>query len=277
MTGTIDDLMTRRPKAEFAVALTPAQIEDFWRLGFTSIERITTDEELVWLGNVYDRLFAERVQPIPGAYVELVRSPDGSNDVQAQIIMPEVRFAALRETALWRNGRKLASQLLAVDGKDLRGWGHMIRKPARHGGSLPWHQDEVYWDPSFDYRALACWMPLDPATVESGCMSFIPGSHRGDLAMHHRFGADYSDHVVYAEGVDTSKAVAVPVSVGGASFHHCRTLHYSAPNRSDRERRAYSNEWQIEPVRRKNPAPRPWFEEVRKAQQERSSGGTRTS
>ena len=147
----------------------------------------------------------------------------------------------------------------------------MIRKPARVGGALPWHQDEAYWDPSFDYRALACWMPLDPATVESGCMSFIPGSHRGDLRMHHRFAADYSDHVVYAEGVDSSKAIAAPAGAGGAVFHHCRTLHSSAPNRSDHARRAYSNEWQTEPVKRATPAPCPWFDEVRKAQQERTS------
>jgi ectoine hydroxylase-related dioxygenase (phytanoyl-CoA dioxygenase family) len=147
----------------------------------------------------------------------------------------------------------------------------MIRKPARVGGALPWHQDEAYWDPSFDYRALACWMPLDPATVESGCMSFIPGSHRGDLAMHHRFGADYSDHVVHVEGVDSSKAVAAPVPAGGAVFHHCRTLHSSAPNRSSHPRRAYSHEWQREPVKRATPAPRPWFDEVRKAQQERTA------
>jgi ectoine hydroxylase-related dioxygenase (phytanoyl-CoA dioxygenase family) len=272
MATTIDELMTRRPRLEFAVELTPARIEEFWDRGFTSIERITPDEELAWLGEVYDRLFAERVQPLPGAFIELNRARETGQDVQSQIIMPEVRFAELRETALWRNGRALAAQLLGIEAKTLRGWGHMIRKPARDGGALPWHQDEAYWDPAFDYRALACWMPLDPATVESGCMSFIPGSHRGDLRMHHRFGADYSDHVVYAEGVDSTEAVAAPVGAGGAVFHHCRTLHSSGPNRSGHARRAYSNEWQIAPVKRESPAARPWFDEVRRAQKERTSG-----
>ena len=269
--STIDPLMTRRPRVEFAVELPPERVEEFWKRGFTSIERITADEELAWLAEVYDRLFAERVQPLPGAFIDLEQSHEGAGNVQAQIIMPEVRFGELRETALWRNGRAIASQLLGVEAKQLRGWGHMIRKPARVGGALPWHQDEAYWDPSFDYRALACWTALDAATVESGCMSFIPGSHRGDLRMHHRFGADYSDHVVYAEGVNSAEGVAAPVRAGGAVFHHCRTLHCSAPNRSDHVRRAYSNEWQIEPVKREHPAPRPWFDEVRKAQLERSS------
>ena len=270
MADTIDELMARRPKVEFAVELPRECVEEFRERGFTSIGRITADEELEWLGQVYDRLFAERVAPVPGAYVELMRTHEAGKDAQSQIIMPEVRFAELRQTALWRNGRLLAAQLMGIDEKLLRGWGHMIRKPALDDGALPWHQDEAYWDPAFDYRALACWTPLDPATIESGCMSFIPGSHRGELRMHHRYGAQYSNHVVYAEDVDSSKAVAAPIGAGGAVFHHCRTLHSSGPNRSTRVRRAYSNEWQIEPLKRECPAARPWFDEIRRAEQERS-------
>jgi hypothetical protein len=156
MTGAIDDLMTQRPKVEFAVELSPDRIEEFRTQGFTSIERITTDEELAWLGEVYDRLFVERVAPVPGAYVELMRTHEAGRDSQSQIIMPELRFAELRHTALWRNGRALAAQLMGVDANMLRGWGHMIRKPPLDDGALPWHQDEAYWDPAFDYRALAC-------------------------------------------------------------------------------------------------------------------------
>jgi hypothetical protein len=55
--------MTRRPRLEFAVELRPARIEEFWKRGFTSIQRITTDEELVWLAKVYDRLFVAIREP----------------------------------------------------------------------------------------------------------------------------------------------------------------------------------------------------------------------
>ena len=46
---------------------------------------------------------------------------------------------------------------------------------------------------------------------------------------------------------------------GGASFHHCRTIHGSGPNRSDHVRRAYINEWQAVPVQRETPKDHPWF------------------
>ena len=187
---TIEELMTRRPEVEFPVSLSPAQCEQFRECGFTSIDRITTDAELAWLGEIYDRLFAERINPVPGAFVDIVRpngtSPNGTSEVdsQKQILLPELKFPELRKTAFWRNGRQLASILLGLELTDMRGWGHMIRKPPRDNdnGALPWHQDEAYWDRSFRYHATSCWMPLDPATLESGCMSFIPGSHRSGVA-----------------------------------------------------------------------------------------------
>ncbi len=255
---TIEELMTRRPEVEFPVSLSPAQCEQFRECGFTSIERITTDAELAWLGEIYDRLFAERINPVPGAFVDIVRpngtSPNGTSEVdsQKQILLPELKFPELRKTAFWRNGRQLASILLGLELTDMRGWGHMIRKPPRDNdnGALPWHQDEAYWDRSFRYHATSCWMPLDPATVESGCMSFIPGSHRSGVREHQATGGDFARHVVSVEGVDNALAVPAPVPAGGAVFHHCRTLHSSGPNRSARVRRAYSNEWQRQPLKR---------------------------
>ena len=244
--------MTRRPDVEFPVRLSPAKCEQFREDGFTFVERITTDAELAWLGEIYDQMFIQRVNPVPGGYVTIVR-PNGSleADSQAQILLPELRYPELRKTAFWRNGRKLASILLGLELPAVRGWGHMIRKPPRDSdsGALPWHQDEAYWDRAFKYHATSCWMPLDPATVESGCMSFIPGSHRSGVREHLRTGGDFASHVVSVEGVDDALAVAAAIAAGGAVFHHCRTLHSSGPNRSALVRRAYSNEWQLEPVK----------------------------
>ena len=253
MPGKIEELMRQRPEAEFAVEFTPRNLAEFHERGFTTIERITTDAELQWLREVYDQLFVERAQLFPGAHVDLVQPVGGADgDLQAQILLPENRFPELRKTAFWRNGRALASALLGIELPEVRGWGHMIRKPPLDGCELPlpWHQDEAYWDRSFKYKALACWMPLDPATLDSGCMSYIPGSHRSGVREHQRAGDGYARHVVGVEGVDSSLAIAAPVPAGGAVFHHCRTLHSSGPNRSERERRAYANEWQLEPVKK---------------------------
>ncbi len=260
--SVLDDLMARRPEAPFEAELPPQKIEEFRTRGFVQVPRITSDEELEWLRLVYDALFTEKRGSFRGGYFDLTRRYESEGeDLLPQIIAPEARFPQLKETAFWKNGEKLARQLLGIEaGNQIGGWGHMIRKPARIGESLPWHQDEAYWDPAFDYVALGCWMPLDKATIESGCMSMIPGSHLGDILPHRHLHDDPSVHGIETspDPADIARAVTLPTPAGGAVLHHRRMLHMSGPNVSDHVRRAYANEWQTPPVRRATPYERPW-------------------
>jgi ectoine hydroxylase-related dioxygenase (phytanoyl-CoA dioxygenase family) len=267
----LEEIAARRPEIEFPVELPARCALEFRERGFTHVERITSDEEIAWLGELYDAVFEARLEAVPGGYFDLARpyESDG-DDLLPQVLSPESRLRALVRTAVFRNGRRLAAQLLGALERDVRGWGHMIRKPPRVGAPLPWHQDEAYWDPAFDYRALGVWVPLDPATLESGCMRFLPGSHRGEVRKHRHIGGDPNTHGLETDGVDDALGVAVPLAPGGATFHHCRTVHSSGPNRSDRVRRARANEFQLAPVPRAEPYPRPWIDEGKQAWERRS-------
>ena len=68
-----------------------------------------------------------------------------------------------------------------------------------------------------------------------------------------------------AEGVDESAAAPCPLPAGGATFHHPRTLHYTAPNTTPVARLAYPVEFQINPTRRTDLADRPWAYAFREA------------
>ena len=70
---------------------------------------------------------------------------------------------------------------------------------------------------------------------ENGAMQLIPGSHR-EVAAH---ATSSSTTALLEVAADASKAVTVPVCAGAFLLHHCQTLHYTAPNRSDRDRRAF--------------------------------------
>ncbi len=266
-----DDIVARRPKTELEARLTQEQIQEFRTRGFTSIEQITTTEELEWLRELYDALFKARFQAVPGGYFDLARPYESEGeDLLPQILTPEASIPELRATTLFRNGRSLAGELLGQDPTTLRGWGHLIRKPPRVGAALPWHQDEAYWNPAFDYVALGVWMPLDPATPESGCMRFIPGSQRGEIRKHRHIHNDADTHGLVTDDVDESAAQPVPVQPGGATFHHCRILHSSGPNKSDQQRRSYANEFWLEPTRRAVAGDRPWVEEGQQAWERRT-------
>jgi ectoine hydroxylase-related dioxygenase (phytanoyl-CoA dioxygenase family) len=116
---------------------------------------------------------------------------------------------------------------------------HAIFKPARIGAETPWHQDEAYWDGDKEYEALSIWIPLQEATLENGCMQFVPGSHMLEVQPHHNIDHDPRVTGLVVDQETPEGAVVCPIPAGGATVHHCRTLHYAGPNRSDVPRRAY--------------------------------------
>ena len=212
-----------RPTAELVVEASADMVEEFRTHGFTSVERITTDEEVDWLRGVFDDLYGARVA---GGYFDLARPYDGDGaDLLPQALFPERAIPALRDTTYVRNARRIAAALLDADGDDLDVWGHMIDKPPHTGHETPWHQDEAYWDPTQRFHAVGAWMPLDDCDEGNGCMTFLPGSHRGDVLPHRHIADDPAVHgLQFAVDVDVAGAVSVPLRAGGATFHHPRHL-----------------------------------------------------
>ena len=104
-------------------------------------------------------------------------------------------------------------------------------------GNAPstWHQDLTVW-PMIEAGPLTCWIALVDVTVEMGCMSFIPGSHRwGRLAVSSvpRKLLESLDGVrllVPEEKRDQLRPVTVEVKAGSCTFHNSLTLHYAGPN-----------------------------------------------
>lgn len=248
------------------VDLTDEQVAFFQQNGYLSIPRITTDEEIEWLKGIYDELFTERTGEAQGRYFDLAgpRAHNGQETLP-QVLGPEAQFPELRETIYFQNAQRLAAKLLSVATEKVSGGGHMILKPAHYGNETPWHQDEAYWNPEVLPHSLSVWLPLDKATLESGCLQFIPQSHKGEVRWHRHIDNDPLVHGLVTDDVDVSEAVACPIPAGGATFHHCRTLHYSAPNSTAAARRAYILVFSGPPKKLDTPAHRPWQTEEQEA------------
>ncbi len=109
---------------------------------------------------------------------------------------------------------------------------YIVKEP--HSRShVSWHQDLTYWGLSDDAQ-VSIWLALSPATLESGCMRMIPGSHKSGR-IDHVTTQDSSNVLLQGqtvEGVAEERAVACPLRPGQASFHHGWTLHASMPNKS---------------------------------------------
>jgi len=81
------------------------------------------------------------------------------------------------------------------------------------------------------------WIALDEATPENGCMNVVPGAHK-DGIMGHEAAAYDTDIVIADREFTREDAVALPMEPGDALFQHCLLPHFTAPNTTDRWRRA---------------------------------------
>ena len=113
----------------------------------------------------------------------------------------------------------------------------MLLKPPG-GQAKPPHQDQSYFVVQPEDALVTAWIALDEATLDNGCMGYIPGSHRHGIF---EVGFDPEKpvhHVPDTKGVDLPAMVYCPVPVGSVIFHHGCTLHASHDNRTNTWRRA---------------------------------------
>ena len=131
-----------------------------------------------------------------------------------------------------------ASQLLRGG---VRFWhDQLFSKPAHHGGVVAWHQDYSYWTRTRPMTHLTCWIALDDATRENGCLNYIPRSHEWDLLPKPALAGDMDaiQTVLSADQKEQFTPVAIELKKGMATFHHPLMLHGSFENNTDGPRRA---------------------------------------
>jgi phytanoyl-CoA hydroxylase len=116
-----------------------------------------------------------------------------------------------------------------------------IFKPPRIGGEVYCHQDStfLYTEPE---SCIGFWFALEDATVDNGCMHFIPGGHKGPLKeLHYR---DDSGKMVFktldATPWPEAATVPAPAKAGSLVVFDGRAPHLSGANLSDKSRHAYT-------------------------------------
>ena len=132
-----------------------------------------------------------------------------------------------------------AKQLLDTS---VRFWhDQLFCKPANHGGVVAWHQDYSYWTRSGPMNHLTCWIALEDATIDNGCLHYIKGSNQWDLLPITGL-AGGMDSIRNELTDDQASAFDSPVPIelraGQVVFHHPLTVHGSFENRTSRSRKA---------------------------------------
>lgn len=130
---------------------------------------------------------------------------------------------------------RLVGVMQELVGPDLKMFRNsLLLKPPEVGSPKGWHQDSPYW-PIEPMALCSCWLPLEEATEENGCMVVIPGLHTRGALPHQEVTDDF---VIVPEALELSQARPVPMRAGSGLFFHSLLPHYTAPNRSKLWRRA---------------------------------------
>lgn len=111
-----------------------------------------------------------------------------------------------------------------------------MNKPANGGTELPWHQDVgAGWGLDTTPQTTV-WTALDDATVESGCMQIVPGSHKLGILNDRHFPSEEDQ----AKHCTPDKVMDLEVRAGEAVLINNLMLHRSGVNTTDGPRRALS-------------------------------------
>ena len=200
-------------------ALSEGQVEAYRRDGFVFPVRIMDRAEAAALRARFDALEAETGAELQSRFKIKAHMP----------------LTWLNE--LVRN----PAMLDAVEdliGPDILCWGSsFFTKKARDPRFVSWHQDSTYYGlrPA---ETVTTWVAFTDSRIESGCVRFLPGTHRSGI-LDHEETLDPENLLMKGQtvnGVDENLAVDCELSAGEISIHHESVVHGSNANGSDNPR-----------------------------------------
>ena len=246
----IEDLSLRHELVSdlFALPKTPAdwrkhclpqgQVDFFRQNGYLPGVRLLSDEQVAALVRGIDA--AQPIRRIRGNQLFYEYNSNEAADKTTVLFhaLGAWRITPAMHDVLWNPAFTVAASQL-LDGA-VRFWhDQLFCKPPKHGGVVAWHQDYSYWTRTKPIAHLTCWIALDDASCDNGCLHYVPGSHRWPLLPITGLAGDMNAIQTVLDEEQKAQFRPVPVEFpkGYATFHHPLTIHGSYANRSDRPRR----------------------------------------
>ena len=130
-----------------------------------------------------------------------------------------------------------AATLLRVDA--VRLWHDQALFKAPGGRITDVHQDQPYW-PIAETATVTAWVPLDGATLSSGCLGYVAGSHRAGVRKFVDIFRGEPEDLLTDPALGGGEVDYREVRRGAVAFHHGLTAHCAMPNRTAQTRRVHT-------------------------------------
>ena len=223
-------------------SLTKQQINFYQTNGYLLIENFLNEAELsFWREAVTEAIQQRGGKKMPGSDAKvgedngINKDSDYYGKVFDQMLNLWQTNDAVKKIMLDENIGKMVADLAGWDGTRIWHDQALIKRPWANPTS--WHLDTPFWSFS-DRRAMSIWVALDDATIENGCLYFIPGSFHSTTFENPGIGKNMDAVFDFYPQFIKSKSVAVPMKAGSCSFHNGLTIHGAGANMTNGFRRA---------------------------------------
>lgn len=214
--------------------LSSDQLQQYQRDGFVHISGLLDPAEIDELKQaVLDTVTELGERRLAGTDEQKIAGDDYYNKVFTQRLNLWKINATIKRYLQGPELGGMAAQLEGVDRMRVYLDQALIKEP--FGNPTAWHLDNPYW--AFHSRhATSVWIALEDATLQNGCLSFIPGSHRlatfDNVGIGNQLDALFT---VYPKMKETAP-VPVPMKAGDCSFHNGLVAHGAGANMTNGRR-----------------------------------------
>ncbi|MEM7032415.1 MAG: phytanoyl-CoA dioxygenase family protein [Chloroflexota bacterium] len=215
------------------------QIDFYQENGFVVIEEFLTSEELeTWRAAVDDAVSKRKDVKLSN------REGDSGNWKAGDSYYDRVFIQRIN---LWQDNQqvrelilnpalgKMAADLAQVDGVRIWHDQALIKQPWANPTGC--HLDNPYWS-YYSKDTLSLWVALDDATLQNGCLYFVPGSHKLTTFDNVGIGENIGDLFQLYPALAETVPVPAEMKAGSCSFHNGLTAHGAGPNMTPGWRRA---------------------------------------
>lgn len=206
--------------------LTQEQSDRYWQDGFLFPLSVISEDEAAEF-----RAELEQVEK-DWLAAELPLPLNTYKRVNAHLVIPLAARIA--------KDKRVLDAVEGVLGPDIMIWSaeFFIKEPQTKQ-TVGMHQDLTYWGMGETPDQVTAWIALSPATVQSGCVDFVRGSHKNPILPHTD---TYSETNLLSRGQEVAVDVSddakthIELKPGQMSLHHGLTIHGSGPNASNDRR-----------------------------------------
>ncbi|WP_281846775.1 phytanoyl-CoA dioxygenase family protein [Olleya namhaensis] len=207
--------------------ITPDDIKFYNENGYLIIRDFLSKQKIDKLNNNYNNLRKELAQR------SLIKESDYENEISQ--IRDIWKYNSEFEKLILEGEISKTAPLFFKDASCRLLHDHIINKPIKNNGVVPWHQDYTYW-PTDNPNGLSFWLSFSDLDKESGVLQVIPKSHTWGEEKPIDFMNDIKifkeDNIEY-----------LTVKKGDLVVLHALSWHKTSSNTSVNERNAYISLW----------------------------------